>query len=116
MPVPPPKYFGNAERMRVHEMKSSAVNLDAGNYDIHKRTVVVKGRPVQSLQVSHQKAPSYEFDGYIPWLMRPVQVQAIQGYSSFDNDKPPGSAPYEVVVNWWQVLVFLGCLVTPAWL
>jgi hypothetical protein len=116
MPVPPAKYFGNPERMRIHEMKSSAVNLDAGNFDIHKRTVCVKGRPVQCLQVSHQKARSYEFDGYIPWLMRPVPVQAIQGYSSFDKDRPPGSHPYEVVVNWWQVFVFLGGLVTPAWL
>ena len=116
MPVPPPKYFGNPERMRLHEMKSSPVNLDAGNFDIHKRTVCVKGRPVQCLQVSHQKARSYEFDGYIPWLMRPVPVQAIQGYTSFDKDKPSGSKPHEVVVNWWQVFVFLGGLVTPAWL
>ena len=115
MPVPPPKYFGNPERMRLHEMKSSPVNLDAGNFDIHKRTVCVKGRPVQCLQVSHQKARSYEFDGYIPWLMRPVPVQAIQGYSSFDKDKPSGSHPFEVVVNWWQVFVFWGGLVIPAW-
>ena len=115
MPVPPAKYFGNPERMRIHEMKSSAVNLDAGNFDIHKRTVCVKGRPVQCLQVSHQKARSFEFDGYIPWLMRPVPVQAIQGYSSFDKDKPSGSHPYEVVVNWWQVFVFLEGVVIPAW-
>ena len=116
MPVPPAKYFGNPERMRIHEMKSSPVNLDAGNFDIHKRTVCVKGRPVQCLQVSHQKARSYEFDGYIPWLMRPVPVQAIQGYSSFDKGRPSSSHPYEVVVNWWQVFAFLGGLVTPAWL
>ena len=116
MPVPPAKYFGNPERMRLHEMKSSAINLDAANFDIHKRTVVIKGRPVQCLQVSHQKAKSFEFDGYIPYLMRPVPVQAIQGYSSFDKDKPSGSHPYEVVVNWWQVFVFLVGLVTPAWL
>ena len=96
-------------------MQSDPVNLDAGNYDIHKRTVVVKGRAVQCLQVSHPKAKSFEFDGYIPWLMRPVPVQAIQGYSSFDKDKPSGSHPYEVVVNWWQVFVFLGGLVIPAW-
>ena len=116
MPVPPAKYFGNPERMRLHEMKSSAINLDAANFDIHKRTVVIKGRPVQCLQVSHQKAKSFEFDGYIPWLMRPVPVQAIQGYSSFDKDRPSGAHPYEVVVNWWQVIVFQGGLVTPAWL
>ena len=108
MPVPPPKYFGNPDRMRFHDMKSSPINLEAGNFDIHKRTVAIKGRPVQCLQVSHQKAKSFEFDGYIPYLMRPVPVQAIQGYSSFDRDKPSGSHPYEVVVNWWQVLVFLG--------
>ena len=115
MPVPPPKYFGNPERMRLHEMKSSPVNLDAGNFDIHKRTVCVKGRPVQCLQVSHQQARSYEFDGYIPWLMRPVPVQAIQGYSSFDKDKPSGSHPYEVVGNWWQWFVFMAGLVILAW-
>ena len=115
MPVPPPKFFGNPERMRLHEMKSSAINLEAGNFDIHKRTVAIKGRPVQCLQVSHQKAKSFEFDGYIPYLMRPVPVQAIQGYSSFDKDKPHSSHPYEVVVNWWQVFVFLGGLVMPAW-
>ena len=115
MPVPPPKFFGNPERMRLHDMKSSPINLDAGNFDIHKRTVCIKGRPVQCLQVSHQKAKSFEFDGYIPYLMRPVPVQAIQGYSSFDKDKPSGSHPYEVVVNWWQVFVFLGGLVIPAW-
>ena len=116
MPVPPPKYLGNPDRMRLHEMKSSPVNLEAGNFDIHKRTVVVKGRPVQCLQVSHPKAKSFEFDGYIPWLMRPVPVQAIQGYSSFDKDRPHSSHPHEVVVNWWQVFAFLGGLVTPAWL
>ena len=110
MPVPPPKFFGNPEGMRFHEMKSSAINLDATNFDIHKRTVVIKGRPVQCLQVSHQKAKSFEFDGYIPYLMRPVPVQAIQGYSSFDKYKPSGSHPYEVVVNWWQVFVFWGGL------
>ena len=116
MPPPPAKYWGNPERMRTHVMKSSPVNLDAGNFDIHKRTVCVKGRPVQCLQVSHQKAQSFEFDGYIPWLMRPVPVQAIQGYSSFDSDKPHGSHPHEVVVNWWQVIAFLWGLVTLAWL
>ena len=108
MPAPPPKYLGNPERMRLHDMKSSAINLDAGNFDIHKRTVVIKGRPVQCRQVSHQKAKSFEFDGYLPFLMRPVPVQAIQGYSSFDVDKPFASHPYEVVVNWWQVFVFFG--------
>ena len=105
MPVPPAKFFGNPDRMRLHEMKSSPINLEPANFDPHKRTVVVKGRPVQCLQVSHQKAQSFEFDGYIPFLMRPVPVQALQGYSSFDKDKPSGSHPYEVVVNWWQVLV-----------
>ncbi len=114
MPVPPAKYFGNPERMRLHDMKSSAINLDAANFDIHKRTVVIKGRPVQCLQVSHQKAKSFEFDGYIPYLMRPVPVQAIQGYSSFDKDKPSGSHPYEVVVNWWQVIVFPGGVCHPS--
>ena len=108
MPVPPPKYFGNPERMRFHNMKTSAVNLDAGNFDIHKRTVCIKGRPVQCLQVSHQKAPSYEFDGYIPYLMRPVPVQALMGYTSYDKDKPSASHPHEVVVNWWQVFAFFG--------
>ena len=107
LPVPPSKYLGNPDRMRLRHMKSSPINLEAGNFDIHKRTVVIKGRPVQCLQVSHQKAPSYEFDGYIPFLMRPVPVQAFQGYSSFDEDKPHSSHPYEVVVNWWQVFVFL---------
>ena len=115
MPVPPAKYFGNSERMRLHEMKSSPINLETGNFDIHKRTVCIKGRPVQCLQVSHQKARSFEFDGYIPFLMRPVPVQAIQGYSSFDVDKPFASHPYEVVVNWWQVFVFLVSLVNQGW-
>ena len=116
MPVPPAKYLGNPDRMRLHEMKSSPINLEPANFDPQKRTVVVKGRPVQCLQVSHQKAQSFEFDGYIPFLMRPVPVQAFMGYSSFDKDKPAGSKPHEVVVNWWQVFVFLGILVTPAWL
>ena len=101
---------------RLFTIKTSAINLEAGNFDIHKRTICVKGRPVQCLQVSHQKARSFEFDGYIPWIMRPVPVQAIMGYSSFDKDRPPSSHPYEVVVNWWQVFVFLVGLVTPAWL
>ena len=111
MPVPPAKYFGNPERMRLHEMKGSPINLETGNFDIHKRTVCVKGRPVQCLQVLHPKARSFEFDGYIPWLMRPVPVQAIMGYSSRDKDKPSSSHPHEVVVNWWQVFAFLVSLV-----
>ena len=115
MPVPPAKYFGNSERMRLHEMKSSPINLETGNFDIHKRTVCIKGRPVQCLQVSHQKARSFEFDGCIPFLMRPVPVQAIQGYSSFDPDRPFASHPYEVVGNWWQVLVFLVSLDNQGW-
>ena len=101
--------------MRSHHMKTDPINLEAGNFDIHKRTVTVKGRPVQCLQVSHQEAKTFEFDGYIPWLMRPVPVQAIQGYTAYDKDKPPGSHPHEVVVNWWQVCVFLYGLVMLAW-
>ena len=115
MPVPPPKFFGNPDRMRMHDMKSSPVNLEAGNFDVHKRTVMIKGRPVQCLQRSHQAARSFELDGYLPFLMRPVPVQALMGYSAFDKDKPPNSHPYEVVVNWWQVIVFLVCLVIAAW-
>ena len=116
MPVPPAKYFGNPERMRAHVAKSDPVNLETGNFDIHKRTVVVKGRPIQCLQVCHQAARTFELDGYIPWLMRPVPVQAIMGYTAYDKDKPQGSKPHEVVVNWWQVFVFWGGLVTPSWL
>ena len=101
--------------MRVHHSKTSPVNLEAGNYDIHKRTVTVKGRPMQVLQVSHQGAEAAEFDGYLPFIMRPVPVQAFQGYTAFDKDKPHSSHPFEVVVNWWQVFVFLEGLVIPAW-
>ena len=57
-----------------------------------------------------------EYDGYLPWLFRPVQVQAIHGYTTGQKDKPKYSKPHEVVVNWWQVFVFLVGLVTPAWL
>ena len=115
MPVPPSKCFGNSDRMRSHHMKTDPINLEAGNFDIHKRTVTVKGRPVQCLQVSHQEAKTYEFDGYLPWLMRPVPVQAFQGYTAYDKDKPKGSHAHEVVVNWWQVCVFLYGLVMLAW-
>ena len=113
MPVPPAKFLGNSERMRMHYMKSSAINLEV-DFDLHKRTVVVMGRPVQCLQVCHPKAQSFELDGYIPFLVRPVPVQAILGYSSFDKDKPAGSKPHEVVVNWWQVFVFLGVSCHPS--
>lgn len=106
LPVPPPRYFGSAHMMAAHYRTYSADHKIAMNFNAANNTVVVTGRPVQAIVLSHEKAQYLERDPYLAWLLRPLSMQVLLGYSAVAHDAPKGPKHF-CVIRWFQEAVFV---------
>ena len=104
LPTPPARALGSAQMMEAHYKTYSAEHKTAINFNPANHTVVVAGRPVQLLLVSHEKADYFERDMYVPWLLRPLQGIMLDGYSADTARAPPGPKHF-CVIRHFQVIV-----------
>ena len=104
-PLPPPRSYGSATMMESHYERFSAEHKIAANFNPGNNAMMIAGRPVTVLQISHEGAGIMENDGYIPWLFRPLQVVTIDGYTAGEEIAPRGPKHY-CVIRWMQATVF----------
>ena len=105
MPVPPPQRLGSATQMQDHFKRHFADSKKFINHLPAAAAVMLHGRPVIVLALSHEKAPLHETDGYLEQLFRPCPVIYIDGYTVGDPDSPGGPEHF-CVIRLFQVPVF----------
>ena len=105
IPPPGPRALGSPQLMRSWEESKAASTIRAPNFQPGSNTKIIMGRPVQCICISHEDAAHLENDGYIPWLVRPLQPQTLLGYNANRSDTPSGHRHY-CVTRWFQVVFF----------
>ena len=103
LPVPPAAALGSATIMESHFQTYSPDHKIAANFNPSMHTMVVCGRPVQLIIVSHEKAAWLERDQYVPWLFRPLPGIVLDGYTAGQKNAPKGHKHY-CVIRWFQVI------------
>ena len=105
--VPPGEYFGVRDKMQNWTQRHDPRSKEAPNFDIMKHLLYIKGLPCLVFQLSHPKAIPIESDGYLQFLVRPMQVIAIDAYTVNGPLAPKKTPGHHVVCLAWQVIVFL---------
>ena len=82
LPPPPAGSLGSAHLMDARSNADSPNHKVAVNFNPSNHTMIICGRPVQLLIVSHEKAGWLERDMYVPWLFRPLTGIVIDGYTA----------------------------------
>ena len=106
LPPPPASSLGSRQQMQAHFRSFSPEHRRTANFFPGDKSVVIKGRPVQLIMITHEGAQYGEREPYIPWLFRPLVPQCLLGYT-FDGPNSPGEPRHFCVINWFQALIFL---------
>ena len=74
------------------------------NFLPERHSFVVNGRPVQSLVLTHNRAPPHEYEPYMQFALRPLNPLVLVGVSG-GSKEAPFMEPYESVIEWWKACV-----------
>ena len=103
LPVPAASSLGSADLMESHFKTFSPAHKIAVNFNPGNHTMMICGRPVQLIMLSHEGAGWLERDMYLPWLFRPLPAIVIDGYTAEHKDSPRGPKHF-CVIRWFQVI------------
>ena len=106
MPYPPTEAIGSPGGMVA--WGSRLVPENVANKDVAPtdNTLVLQGRPVQLLLVSHAAAPPIEWDSYMNFAFRPLRPTVLFGNPSAVYT--PWQPAHYAVIQWWKV--FFVCM------
>ena len=102
LPVPPASSLGSPELMESHYKATSPEFKTAANFNPSNNTVMICGRPVQLVLLSHEESGWLEKDTYVSWLFRPLVATVLDGYTAGKKHSPTGPKHY-CVIRWFQV-------------
>ena len=105
LPPPPASSLGSRQQMQAHYRTFSPEHRRSANQHPCDNSVVIHGRPVQLIMITHEGASHSEREPYIPWLFRPLVPQCLLGYTA-DGPNAPGGPRHFCVINWFQALIF----------
>ena len=105
--MPPGEYYGVRDKMQNWTQRHDPRSKEAPNFDIMKHLLYIKGLPCLVFQLSHPKCKPFESDGYLQFLVRPMQVIAIDAYTVNGPLAPKRTPGHHVVCLAWQVIDFL---------
>ena len=91
--------------MEAHYITYSPEHKLAMNFNAASNTVVITGRPVQAIVLSHEKAEYLERDPYLAWLLRPLPMHVLLGYSAESPEAPKGPKHF-CAIRWFQEAFF----------
>ena len=101
MPYPPTEAIGSPGGMVA--WGSRLVPENVANKDVAPtdNTLVLQGRPVQLLLVSHAAAPPIEWDSYMNFAFRPLRPTVL--FCNPSAVYTPWQPPHYAVIQWWKV-------------
>ena len=105
LPVPASSSLGSATKMAAHYKKFSPEHKRFMNMNPSHGAVMICGRPVILVQLSHEKCGYLETDMYVPWLFRPLIAHVLDGYTAGESGSPRGPKHF-CVIRWFQVISF----------
>ena len=102
LPPPPASALGSRQKMQAHHQTYSPEHRRAANFVPASKSVILCGRAVQLLMITHEQAEHNERDPYIPWLFRPLVPHCLLGYTADAKHSPKGPKHF-CVIRWFQV-------------
>ena len=109
--VPPPPMLAvimSLQLMAQWNTRWGDMHVKSQDWRPERNVIVIAGRPVCVLMVSHQGAKALEWDSYHNLIfgpLRPVVLLGPTGHSA----QAPKMQPKFSVIEWWKVFVFLVC-------
>ncbi len=75
------------------------------NFDPARHVIMIEGRPVCCLIVSHNRPPPFECDPYMLTALRPLRPLILFGVTAGSHMAPKMKAKFSVT-EWWKVTFF----------
>ena len=106
-PPPMPDVIMSLKLMAQWNARWDDLHVSSKDWRPERNVIVIAGRPVCVLMVSHQGAKALEWDSYHNLIfgpLRPVVLLGPTGHSA----QAPKMQPKFSVIEWWKVFVFSG--------
>ena len=106
--IPPPiaQVLKSHDLLRLWSARWEKDRVKAFDMRPEKDAIVIAGRPVRTLVVSHHKAGPLEWDTYFNMLYAPLRPLILFGASAQSSEAPTMNAKFSVI-QWWKVIVYL---------